>query len=124
MRSSSTSTYAATSASACAARASTGARSTSAWARRSSSCSSPTAPRTAPGGAGPLGLVPPAAPARARPARLSGGQRQRVAPARALINPPQVLLLAEPLAALDLKLRRAMQLELKSIQREVGITFL
>jgi spermidine/putrescine transport system ATP-binding protein len=70
-----------------------------------------------------LELVDLAGRERRKPRQLSGGQQQRVALARALVNSPQVLLLDEPLGALDLKLRKQMQLELKRIQHEVGITF-
>ncbi|HEU6446233.1 MAG TPA: spermidine/putrescine ABC transporter ATP-binding protein, partial [Gaiellaceae bacterium] len=70
-----------------------------------------------------LGLVDLPGTEERKPRQLSGGQQQRVALARALVNNPQVLLLDEPLGALDLKLRRQMQIELKRIQTEVGITF-
>ncbi len=70
-----------------------------------------------------LGIVRLAGLGERKPVQLSGGQRQRVALARAIVNEPEVLLLDEPLGALDLKLRQEMQTELKRIQREVGITF-
>src|SRR4051812_7413262 len=71
-----------------------------------------------------LDLVELGSQARKKPAQLSGGQQQRVALARALINSPEVLLLDEPLGALDLKLRRSMQIEIKRIQDDVGLTFI
>jgi spermidine/putrescine transport system ATP-binding protein len=74
--------------------------------------------------AGALEMVRLPGMAQRRPRQLSGGQQQRIALARALVNRPEVLLLDEPLGALDLKLRKAMQLELKQLQEQVGITFI